>query len=98
MPLEVIKGVPGYAPDMIRDSVTSYTVATCAVPELTALLANADQLLALVRRAQWIILDTGRPEVFRYWLEDSRSVVRAISPHQSGNQAADKRGDNNGKD
>lgn len=78
MALEIITGVPGYAPDIIRDSETGQTVATCAVPELTALLANADQLLTLVRRAQWIILDTGRPEVFRYWLEDSRSVVRAI--------------------
>ena len=78
MPFEVIKGVPGYAPDVIRDSETGHTVATCAVPEITALLANAEELLALIRRAQWIILDTGRPEVFRYWLEDSQSVVRVI--------------------
>ena len=78
MPFEVIKGVPGYAPDIIRDSVTGHTVATCAVPELTALLANADQLLALVKQAQLIILDTDRLKVFRYWLEDSQSVVRVI--------------------
>lgn len=78
MALEVIKGVLGYAPDIIRDPETGQTIATCAVPELTALLANADELLILIRRVQWIILDTGRPEVFRYWLEDSRSLVREI--------------------